>query len=199
MHTLFYTYIYYDPSRNNEPIYVGKGKDERAWSHIKYSKGKHPFVQRLQYMKRIGITPNIGFYSGLDEEFAFLLEEELISKFGRKDLGKGPLLNLTDGGQGQSGRRFSHTPETKEKMRLAKEGKPGHARSEQAKKKISEYQKTRERTPEFCKKLRVKKPGTGIALTGRQRKIVECPHCHILGGIGAMQRWHFNNCKKVTQ
>lgn len=30
----YYTYIYYDPSRNNEPIYVGKGYDKRAWDHL---------------------------------------------------------------------------------------------------------------------------------------------------------------------
>lgn len=95
----FYTYIYYDPSRNNEPIYVGKGTKSRAWLHIK-RKNKHPFVQRLQFMKKNGIIPIIGIYAGLDEEFAHLLEMELIAKFGRKDLGKGPLLNLTDGGEG---------------------------------------------------------------------------------------------------
>lgn len=94
----YYTYIYYDPLRDNEPIYVGKGHSKRAWVHL-YSKRKHPFIQRLQHMKKNGINPIIGLYSGLDEELSLLLEQELISKFGRKDLGKGTLLNLTDGGE----------------------------------------------------------------------------------------------------
>lgn len=97
----FYTYIYYNPSRNNEPIYIGKGKKTRAWAHLK-SKNKHPFIQRLQFMKNNNINPIIGIYADLEEELAHLLEEELIAKFGRKDLGKGPLLNLTDGGEGTS-------------------------------------------------------------------------------------------------
>jgi len=115
----FYTYIYYDPSRNNEPIYVGKGIEDRAWKHLT-KRIKHPFIQRLQLMKKNGIKPIIGLYSGLNEEFAHFLEVELIQKFGRKDLGKGSLLNLTDGGEGPSGRR--HSEEAKEKMSLAKRG-----------------------------------------------------------------------------
>ncbi len=31
---LCYTYIYYDPSRNNEPIYVGQGINDRVWVHF---------------------------------------------------------------------------------------------------------------------------------------------------------------------
>jgi len=30
----YYTYIYYDPLRNWEPMYVGKGKDDRALVHL---------------------------------------------------------------------------------------------------------------------------------------------------------------------
>lgn len=104
----FYTYIYYDPVRNYEPIYVGKGCGNRAWSHLS-SKKKHPFIQRIQYILKNGKKPIIGFYSGLDEELAMLVEEEIISKIGRKDLGKGPLLNLSDGGEGAAGSVRSDT------------------------------------------------------------------------------------------
>jgi hypothetical protein len=34
------------------------------------------------------------------------------------------------------------------------------------------------------------------ANTGRKHKIVTCPHCSKSGGITAMPRWHFNNCKE---
>ena len=27
---------------------------------------------------------------------------------------------------------------------------------------------------------------------------VTCPHCGVMGGKNCMDRWHFNNCKKVT-
>jgi len=99
----FYTYIYYDPSRNNEPIYVGMGQKNRAWDHLR-AKRKSPFIQRLQFMKKNNIKPNIGIYTELDREFALFLEEELIAKLGRKDLKLGPLLNLTNGGEGGTGR-----------------------------------------------------------------------------------------------
>ena len=124
---LFYTYIYYDPSRNNEPIYVGKGGTDRAWVHLR-KKYKHPFIQRLQFMKRNGITPIIGIYAGLDEELAYLLEQELIAKFGRKDLGLGSLLNLTDGGEGVSGcksnKGVKKSDIARKRMSIAKKGKP---------------------------------------------------------------------------
>lgn len=30
----YYTYVYYDPTRNNEPIYVGKGFNNRVSSNF---------------------------------------------------------------------------------------------------------------------------------------------------------------------
>jgi len=99
----FYTYIYRDPSRNNESIYVGKGQKLRAYSHLKL-KGIGPFISRLKYMNKNNIVPSIEIINALDESHSFLMEECLIEVIGRKDLGKGPLLNLTDGGEGASGR-----------------------------------------------------------------------------------------------
>lgn len=99
----FYTYIYKDPSRNNHVIYVGKGQGKRAYEH-RFRKDKHPFVQRLQKMKKNGVEPLIEFLcENVDEELALLCEIEAIDLYGRKDLGKGSLLNLTDGGEGHSG------------------------------------------------------------------------------------------------
>ncbi len=131
----FYAYIYYDPSRNNEPIYAGKGNDSRAWDHLSRN-DRHPFTQRLQFMKNNGVSPIIGLYAGLDEDFAHLLEIELISKFGRKDLGKGPLLNMTNGGEGVKG--LIRSEESKRKSGAARKGKP---RTEEVKRKISETKK----------------------------------------------------------
>jgi hypothetical protein len=96
---MFYCYLYRDPSRDNEPIYVGKGKGQRAFTHLK-RRDVHPFTQRLQLMAKNAIKPVIEFLlKDCDEELVLLCEEEAIDKFGRKDLGKGTLLNLTDGGE----------------------------------------------------------------------------------------------------
>lgn len=102
--TEHYTYVYRDPSRMNakgvpEEIYVGKGKGKRAYYHLT-RKDMHPLVQRLQKMKRNGIIPDIEIIPALDHEHALFMEVCLIEVFGRKDLGLGPLLNLTDGGEG---------------------------------------------------------------------------------------------------
>lgn len=172
--TSFYAYIYYDPSRNNEPIYVGKGSGYRAWKHLR-AKHMHPFAQRLQCMKRNGTMPVIGLYSGLDEDLALLLEIELIAKFGRKDLGKGSLLNLTDGGEGQSGRRFTHTAATRKKLGESQAGRP---KSIDHRRKLSEAGKGR--------------AGTQL---GKKQEKVTCPHCNTVGGAYTMPRWHFDNCK----
>jgi len=34
-----------------------------------------------------------------------------------------------------------------------------------------------------------------LANKGKTRPVLTCPHCNKSGGLGAMNRWHFNNCK----
>lgn len=99
---IYYTYLYRDPTRNNEPIYIGKGKGKRCYDHLK-SKKNAPLPNRIRKIKEWGVEPIIEFIcKDVDEELALLVEEEAISLYGRKDLGTGPLLNLTDGGDGVS-------------------------------------------------------------------------------------------------
>lgn len=114
----FYTYIYQDRQKG-EPFYVGKGCNERAWDHLK-SNRKSEFIYRIKKMIRESNPPIISIYSGFDNELACLVEQELISKFGRKNLGLGPLLNLTDGGEGAPNRLS--TPEFRANMSKAKKG-----------------------------------------------------------------------------
>lgn len=114
-----YVYLYSDPSRNNEPIYVGMGKGGRYKRHLLRS-DRHPMTHRVQAMKRDGVEPTITFLcENVDQELAALVEQEAISKFGRKDLGRGTLLNLTDGGDGC----YNPSEETRRKMSEARTGK----------------------------------------------------------------------------
>lgn len=46
------------------------------------------------------------------------------------------------------------------------------------------------KNPEIRKKVSDSKKGIPKAK-------IECPHCHKIGGTGNMERWHFNNCKKI--
>ena len=38
--------------------------------------------------------------------------------------------------------------------------------------------------------------GVPSPLKGVSQKLVECPHCGLVGGVSAMNRWHFDNCPK---
>jgi hypothetical protein len=112
--TNFYVYLYTDP-QGNVPFYVGKGKDGRAWDHTRPMALKRSACgKRVEEIKNVGLEPLISFLAtGLDEEFAFLIEEEAISLYKRIKDG-GTLLNKTSGGQGGSG--WQHSDESKKKM-----------------------------------------------------------------------------------
>jgi NUMOD3 motif len=114
----------------NEIFYVGKGNKKRAYS---YNRG--------DYWKRVvakhGLIVQI-IYQDLDEETAFKLEIETIQQYRSQGI---KLVNMTDGGEGTSGRittdesrinysksrlgsknpmyRKTHNPEIIEKIRQA--------------------------------------------------------------------------------
>lgn len=180
---------------------MGKGHGNRVWVHLT-AKKKHPLIQRLQYMKKIGVKPIIGIYAELDEEFSKFLEEELITKFGRKDLGKGPLLNLSDGGEGASGARRSDAhrksvsnaqkgvPKTEESKRYGKDNHNfGKCLPEETRRKISTIMRGKPKSEEFKNNLRGKK------YPDRKLSIVECPYCKKIGASLILRRWHFDRCK----
>jgi hypothetical protein len=97
----FYTYTYFDPERQ-VPIYVGKGKGQRAYDHLGRTKNRR-FYNRLRLLGKKGLQPTITVSPSESENAAFDEEKRLIALYGRKDLGLGPLYNMTDGGEGASG------------------------------------------------------------------------------------------------
>lgn len=86
-------YVYAYLRKNGLPYYIGKGKDKRAWSK------NHGRVSVPNDLSKIVIL-----HENLSEKEAHLLEVELIKLYGRKDKDNGILINLTDGGEGGSGR-----------------------------------------------------------------------------------------------
>lgn len=271
------------------PYYIGKGNGKRATDG-----------------RRKGIPKNkeniVIVESNLSEEAAFALEIELIKKYGRKDIKTGILINLSDGGEGQSG--YRHTEETKarigksgtglkrsdqfredvrarvtgennpmfgktfteeeiHKMSLAMMGENnpfyGRTHSDESIRKMSDAKRGKKQTPEHIaavketrkknseanpdkrsplygrsqteetkakislatsgennpmygrthseesiKKMSEAKTGktltkehieaSRLANTGKKRKRIECPHCHLIGAVN-MHRYHFDNCK----
>jgi hypothetical protein len=122
---IFGVYILYDP-RNDLPIYVGKTKNHsRPWGHINEARtgkrGKRD-KNNLKFYKLKSILENkleirVEWYkTDLTNREACDLEIELISKFGRIDLGTGSLTNVTAGGDGWMSK---HTAIAKEKITKA--------------------------------------------------------------------------------
>lgn len=122
----YYVYVYLNPLKVGiflyddiefkfEPFYVGKGSSK--WNRKKYHinesirfiKGKikntdklnlHKINTILNIKKELKSDPIIvEIFKSNDENKVILKEIELIKKIGRKDLNKGPLTNLTDGGE----------------------------------------------------------------------------------------------------
>jgi len=159
---MFYVYIYRDPRplKLGQPVYVGKGTGDRDISH--WSRGSHnkPFQDFISHLKQRGLTAICErVFETEREEEAFAKEIELISLYGRKDLGTGTLFNRTDGGEGASG--AIRTERQKESIRVDSLDKWQRA---EYRSKVIASQKIAQSTPEALeiksknsKKLWVKK------------------------------------------
>jgi hypothetical protein len=98
----YYVYVYRDPrpGKNCEPIYVGKGKGRRAYSHWKRETGNPHLRNKLAKIRAAGLEPVIEIVQRFeDEKSALRYEKQLVKKYGRVDLGTGTLCNWTDGGE----------------------------------------------------------------------------------------------------
>lgn len=156
----YYVYIYLRES-DNTPYYVGKGRGNRY-------KKKH----------RVNIPSNeeniIFVKENLTNEEACSLEKELISLYGRKDLGNGILQNQTDGGDGGdtsksenyqkwliNEARNKESEYNKRQSQRMKEKNPLHnpkvvnkCHSPEIHKKISETNKGKKKSKEHKEKIR---------------------------------------------
>ena len=160
----YYTYAYLREDRT--PYYIGKGKKYRAFERCRCGAKPPRDKSKIIFLKK-----------NLSEEEAFKHEIYMISVFGRKDLGTGILLNMSNGGEGSSG--WIATPELRKRMSESRKGKKrkplseetkqklreinlGKKHSEEAKEKMSAAQKNRKRKPhslETRKKLSLAKQG----------------------------------------
>jgi hypothetical protein len=110
----------------NEVFYIGIGKSsDRAFSYKKRNKHWTNIVNKTEYEVQV-------LKSDLSWDDACELEKILISYYGRKDLGLGTLVNMTDGGDGCIG--FVITDEYRQKISNSNKGKK---RSQDTKDKIS--------------------------------------------------------------
>lgn len=109
----FYVYMYLrgEKSSNGDvgtPYYIGKGTRNRAFKKDRKRGG----IRVPKLKENIIIVAD-----NLPESIAFEMEMELIQKYGRLDLGKGPLRNKTNGGEGNCG--AIHSDEHKRRIKEA--------------------------------------------------------------------------------
>ncbi len=105
----FVVYIIRDPRKDDEPIYVGKGsRDRRAKTHLSQNAHNRFLTNIIQKIRKDGMEPivDIAFRFKTEQE-AFEKEKELIALFGRRSDGTGSLTNITSGGEGVSGVKYS--------------------------------------------------------------------------------------------
>ena len=98
----YYVYMYIDPE-TNIPFYVGKGCNRR-YSDIhghRYNTHLYNKIQKIRRDKQCHVKYFTKFvYTNITSEEALSHEIRLIKELGRKHIHTGPLLNLTEGGDG---------------------------------------------------------------------------------------------------
>ena len=158
----FYVYRFRDPSRSNEPFYVGLGQGRR-WTRHFDRRDRHPMTHRMQLLKKIGVQPTVEFIcTAVDEELAKLVEMEAISKYGRKDLGRGSLLNLTDGGDG------CNNPSLESRRKMSESHK-GVKLSDETRARMSEARKGKARPRHVIEAMRIANTGAKRSQESRDK------------------------------
>lgn len=115
--TNYYVYLHRNKT-TGKVFYVGKGKCRRAWECANRS----AFWKKT--VRKYGHTVEI-VLNNLQEWYAFELESELILKYGRRNNNTGCLVNLTDGGEGESGKVY--TEEQRKRMSDSQKGELSHS------------------------------------------------------------------------
>lgn len=155
----FYVYVFLDPTKpgiykygeyefDHEPFYVGKGLNRRMFESRCRSQSNTFKYNKIQKLIRSNSKPILFKYAEyLTEREAFDCEIDMIRIIGRRDIGKGPLTNLTTGGEGPSGYICS------EKLRIIRrKNRLGKSLSEKSKEKCS-ISKRGDKNPNYGRSL----------------------------------------------
>lgn len=202
----YYVYGLFLPSLDDElgvPIYVGKGQGSRHREHHRASSiiEDKPLYREIRRLASLGITPEpVILEDWLTEQAAYDWEEYLIAYFGRQDLGIGPLLNQTDGGNGGLSVGYRHSEERKQKIREASKAR---WRVPLMRDRITRNMLTADRKPNVVRKPAARKgftkPGSGIC---RRIRLGRLSYLVTLGGtyIGSVDLYcHALRLRKAAE
>jgi hypothetical protein len=133
----------------NEVFYVGIGNtDKRAFS----KHGRNKYWKHI--VEKVGYSVNIIINDATYDE-AKEIEKYLIAFYGRKDMGLGSLVNMTDGGDGVVGVICSN--QTRQKLSAVNKGDKhynfGKPLSDEQKQKLSEARKGKTHSEETIQKI----------------------------------------------
>lgn len=101
---IHYVYLYLDPRpyKNYEPFYVGKGKNDRCYFHLKENKKytkNYIKYSKIKAIQKCGYQPKIiKIISNITEHEALRIEQEIMDICGTIKKRNGPLTNLVTEG-----------------------------------------------------------------------------------------------------
>ncbi len=187
----YYVYIYLDPTKNgsftykeyaftNEPFYVGKGTSTRLNNHLQEKRlnDNSEKSNKIKNLISLGLKPIIlKIKENLTSNDAYLFEGLIINAIGKKNDGRGPLLNKM--GSCENG-LATHSIETKRKIGLKSRGRK-HSISTKEKCRLSKLGKNNPtyKTGKYCDykpkfsrseaKMGKRNPMFGVKLTSDQK------------------------------
>lgn len=188
----FYVYAWTRPD-TGAVFYIGKGRrarDSQPKTHNRI------FIRILDKLARLGLSPSVSrIHEWLSEADAFEMEKAEIRARGRINIGTGTLANLTDGGQGVSGRIVSDA--TRDKIRSAHAGRKLTERH-RLKLSLAHIGKTvGPHRPETIAKMsataKLRKPVFGRVHTDETRKLIGSYHAGKVVGDATRRKISLRN------
>lgn len=195
---MYYVYRYTDQT-TGEVMYIGKGKGDRAYDHLKPpTRGRQTrFKNKVEALKRAHTPPVVDILVDNihDEQEAYRLEEQYIRFYGRKGYEEyGTLLNTCESSKPPNHRGKSYKEiygddwqqqiEKRRQTQLAVGGFGPKQHTSETKEKIRKSSTGRQANANQIENSRL----MGLKNKGRVRVKKECSHCKRMIGVNAYEQ-----------